>query len=376
MKNIERIIESQYPPRQTNVAWKDVNENTLKFYVDGEWRALKDDDFRQKQADWNQADDTKEDFIKNKPDIDTAPIEDSNNLVSSGGVFASINDVYDYINEKLTYERACQQYLTIEVIQNETELSWLFPNDFDELLAVTIEYSVDNGLTWNSVTAGVMNEGNIGQFDAGQRVLLRGNGATGFYDVDMDDYAGNFLYANKPCYVYGNAMSLLYGANFVNETSVPECALALLFTDYNGDVTGEWVLSKEGSPIVLPATTLAELCYSYMFAGCTSLVTAPELPATTLDNNCYENMFNGCASLTTAPELPATTLADRCYLQMFYGCTLLASVKCLASAVFPSSAVNNWLYNVSATGTFTKAAGVEWPTGASGIPNGWEVVEV
>lgn len=67
MKNIERIIESQYPPKQTNVAWKDVNENTLKFYVDGEWRALKDEDFRQKQADWNQADNTKEDFIKNKP---------------------------------------------------------------------------------------------------------------------------------------------------------------------------------------------------------------------------------------------------------------------------------------------------------------------
>lgn len=67
MKNIEGIIESQYPPRQTNVAWKDVNENTLKFYVDGEWRALKDEDFRQKQADWNQADNTKEDFIKNKP---------------------------------------------------------------------------------------------------------------------------------------------------------------------------------------------------------------------------------------------------------------------------------------------------------------------
>ena len=75
MKNIERIIESQYPPRQTNVAWKDVNENTLKFYVDGEWRALKDEDFRQKQADWNQTDNTKEDFIKNKPTIPDAQIQ-------------------------------------------------------------------------------------------------------------------------------------------------------------------------------------------------------------------------------------------------------------------------------------------------------------
>ena len=32
-------------------------------------------------------------------------------------------------------------------------------------------------------------------------------------------------------------------------------------------------------------------------------------------------MFNGCMFLTTAPALPATTLADRCYYYMFHGCT-------------------------------------------------------
>ena len=34
-------------------------------------------------------------------------------------------------------------------------------------------------------------------------------------------------------------------------------------------------------------------------------------------------MFAGCTSLTTAPELPATTLADYCYMSMFQGCTKL-----------------------------------------------------
>jgi hypothetical protein len=58
-----------------------------------------------------------------------------------------------------------------------------------------------------------------------------------------------------------------------------------------------------------------------MFKGCTNLKTAPELPATTLAESCYSNMFYNCTALTTAPELPATTLADHCYIDMFYGCS-------------------------------------------------------
>ncbi len=76
---------------------------------------------------------------------------------------------------------------------------------------------------------------------------------------------------------------------------------------------------------VLPATTLAEYCYSRMFEGCTSLTTAPTLPATALAEYCYDNMFTGCTSLTTAPTLPATKLANACYYGMFIGCTSLTT---------------------------------------------------
>ena len=75
--------------------------------------------------------------------------------------------------------------------------------------------------------------------------------------------------------------------------------------------------------------TMVTGCYGYMFHGCTSLTTAPELPATTLAFGCYGNMFNGCTSLTTAPELPATTLVTGCYAYMFYGCTSLTSAPSL-----------------------------------------------
>ena len=77
----------------------------------------------------------------------------------------------------------------------------------------------------------------------------------------------------------------------------------------------------------LPATTLANYCYSSMFSNCSSLTHAPSLPATTLANYCYNGMFNGCSSLTHAPELPATTLANRCYYSMFGGCVSLTQAS-------------------------------------------------
>lgn len=87
----------------------------------------------------------------------------------------------------------------------------------------------------------------------------------------------------------------------------------------------------------LPATTLATNCYEYMFYGCTSLTTPPALPATTLASDCYSNMFKGCASLTVAPELPATTLADYCYNSMFYNCTSLTTPPALPATALADS---------------------------------------
>ena len=80
----------------------------------------------------------------------------------------------------------------------------------------------------------------------------------------------------------------------------------------------------------LPATTLADSCYSYMFDGCTSLVRAPQLPATTLAYSCYSYMFDGCTSLVQAPQLPATTGGSSCYSSMFKGCTALTQAPSIS----------------------------------------------
>ena len=131
----------------------------------------------------------------------------------------------------------------------------------------------------------------------------------------------------------------------------------------------------------LPATTLADFCYRYMFWNCPNLTMAPELPATTLARYCYANMFYGCTSLTTAPELPATTLVDHCYYEMFQNCTNLRNIIVLATDISAKDCLTDWVSGVASSGTFTKAASLiqgsetgQIPTGTSGIPEGWTVV--
>ena len=123
----------------------------------------------------------------------------------------------------------------------------------------------------------------------------------------------------------------------------------------------------------LPATTLVDGCYTSMFNNCTSLTTAPELPATILAESCYSFMFADCTSLTTAPELPATTLVSQCYRGMFSGCSNLNYIKCLATDISPVWCTDNWVVNVSETGTFVgvKDNPAQWTYGVSGVPSNW-----
>ena len=171
----------------------------------------------------------------------------------------------------------------------------------------------------------------------------------------------------QQCYasMFKNCRSL------VNAPELPATTLAE--SCYSGMFSGCRALTTAPE---LPATRLASSCYSGMFSGCTSLTTAPELPATTLATSCYSGMFNGCTALTTAPELLATTLTSWCYWNMFQDCTNLNSIKMLATSISALNCLKDWVQGVAATGTFTKAASMTTlPTGTSGIPSGWTVVD-
>ena len=111
------------------------------------------------------------------------------------------------------------------------------------------------------------------------------------------------------------------------------------------------------------------------------LVDASDLKMpTVLSNKCCSFMFYHCSKLIGAPELVAETLTKMCYYYLFYGCTSLNYVKCLAKNVdetfIDRQMLDNWLWNVSASGTFYKSQGVDYlPDNRCGIPTGWTIID-
>ena len=133
-------------------------------------------------------------------------------------------------------------------------------------------------------------------------------------------YPESNIQFDKDCYAYGNIMSLINSTDFITETTLTgSYNFCKLF--YNNT----HLKSHADKPLMLPATTLTDYCYSDMFCGCTSLTIAPKLPAMEMKKSCYGNMFQHCTSLIAVPDLPATTLAEYCYFNMFQGCKELVT---------------------------------------------------
>lgn len=241
---------------------------------------------------------------------------------------------FDYLN-----------YMTIEALDDEVKI----------LYTQNSEYGI-NGVGWNKYIKG---------FDI---IINRGQLISFKNNLNPGEYAGQFNIVGK-CNLRGNCLSMIFGDNAKDnkDISLYERSFVSLFAS----CTGIQLVDKK----FLPATKLASYCYRNMFGGCTGLVNAPDLPATILSRECYYSMFYRCTSLTTAPELPAATLVSHCYDSMFYGCSKLNYIKMLAIGAYLESCLDYWVYGVSSTGTFIKnPAMTSLPTGYSGIPHGWTVV--
>lgn len=310
-------------------------------------------------------------------------------------------------------------YLTLETMEDNTEIQIVNPKN-------SMQYSIDNGRTWKDITT---TNNVITVTKAGTPVLFRGT-ATGSYGAETQS-GSTAIKPNKPCYIYGNVMSLVEpeindfkDLTKLDEDPDDEEKYEFMFKDlFKGRSN---LYNHPYFNILLPATTLTEACYQYMFSGCSNLTRAPQLPATTvtkdcyhgmftgcshlktvpyilpaltLAQDCYREMFSGCTSLEVAPILPASNLetnsATGCYQQMFYGCSSLTKVTCLATELgdyddASHGTVLNWLKDVPTTGLFIKAADMPYYTtdaipdrategsywlkdSPNGIPTGWTV---
>lgn len=100
----------------------------------------------------------------------------------------------------------------------------------------------------------------------------------------------------------------------------------------------------------------------------------PTCQVTSVPAYCFYYLFKSCTGMIEAPELPATTLANNCYGWMFYGCTNLSNINVSFSAWDPSNATTNWVRNVASSGTFTCPTALPETKGVNYIPTGWTVV--
>ena len=260
------------------------------------------------------------------------------------------------------------EYLTLSALE-DGEITITIPSGINSTYATFLSYSKDKS-GWIDTTVDDTDQTITIPVSTGDKVYLKGEAVQWF---EWDGEKGMNITSSANMNVSGNTMSLLYDDDFRCKTMFPDesqCVFGGLFN------SNEHLINAEN--LILPAMILVPDCYCYMFRGCTSLTTAPELPATELSRGCYGEMFSGCTSLTTAPGLPAEQLLEYCYGGMFYNCIKLNSITMLAIEI-PSSesgCLSNWVFNVASTGTFTKAASMtSIPTGYDGIPSGWTVVD-
>ena len=215
------------------------------------------------------------------------------------------------------------EYLTFDIVTEGT-IVWKTSNSNN---VKKISYSINNG-EWTDITSST--EGVSFNVSVGDKVRFKGNNTA--YGASTSSY-NTFNGSTASFNVQGNIMSLTNGDSFANATTF-ESNYVFVYLFKNANIIN-------AKNLVLSATTLASRCYYYMFYGCTSLKTAPELPATTLANWCYQSMFYGCTSLKTAPELPATILGEGCYDYMFNGCTNLVTAPELPAETLADSCYSN-----------------------------------
>lgn len=279
-----------------------------------------------------------------------------------------------------------QDYLTIESLSSNNEIYWKASG-----IAVQLEdiyASIDGGQTWSAYQSTTSGSGTyITTLSAGEKIMFKVNETNHTvytYGAGISASTSNRFKTTGRVNISGNIMSLLYD-NFIGKTTFKEN------TSYNPPRTYtnqfNWMFTEckviSAKNLILPATTLTDYCYRDLFNNCEYLVEAPALPATTLAEGCYYRLFNDCTNLTTAPVLPATILTTKCYYEMFgrnttstTDRTALNTVCCYAQDISATDCLYHWMYNVATSGTFYKDASTTFPSGTSGIPSNWTVVNI
>lgn len=203
---------------------------------------------------------------------------------------------YDYSND----------YLTFKILENTT----IRLTGAD---TVGFYYSTDNGETWTNLTRDLTSGV---QFNAGTKVLWKRT---------FDSSSKNLSFSGTGSFeVCGNIMSMAYGDDFRGKTSLEgkNSVFYSMFSYFYNVI-------KSIEHLILPATTLSNNCYEYMFSNATAITKAPDLIATNVNTYAYHGMFQYCSSLLETPAICATTFGSQACLNMFNGCSALTETAAM-----------------------------------------------
>lgn len=129
-------------------------------------------------------------------------------------------------------------------------------------------------------------------------------------------------------------------------------------------------------------------CFYSTFANCVNLISAKNLVLDFVSYYCFRSLFTGCPNLIEIPKISITDFAEGCFSYMLNGCSSLQNVDVNFTSwdkdsevdsqgnVIYTSATENWVSGVSATGTFYKPSALPEEYGVNRIPEGWNVVNV
>ena len=203
------------------------------------------------------------------------------------------------------------------------------------------------------------------------------------------------------CFYMCTSLTSLPEGMFANVTTVS-------FQSFYQCFQGCTSLSSLPEGMFANLTTVSKNNFYQCFSGCTSLTSLPEgmfANVTTVSSSDFKQCFQGCTSLTSLPDgmfANVTTVSSSAFKQCFYGCTSLligANFKNITGSTshdafdecyqnctslqliyapqmstWNESYFQDWVSGVYPTGKMYVKSGVVPPTGTSGVPEGWQLL--
>ena len=116
MTRLKQTVMGPYAPDDPHVFWvdtSDITAPTIKINLNGAWVALGGESSEPVQADWNQANSSEPDYIKNKPTIPKVYVVD---VTVSGNIFYATG-----LNDAVVMQRMAAGEITIIHWQDDDE---------------------------------------------------------------------------------------------------------------------------------------------------------------------------------------------------------------------------------------------------------------